>query len=136
MWCGGISKEVMKTIIAGSRNIWDYSIIDQAVFESGFEISEVISGFAQGVDTVGEAWSLVNGLGYATPFKANWDKFGLSAGHRRNLQMGEYADALVAVWDGKSPGTKSMIKIARQRGLKIFVKDLSKVEISGLFVDT
>ena len=31
------------------------------------------------------------------------------------------ADALVAVWDGKSPGTKHMIDVAKARGLRIFV---------------
>jgi hypothetical protein len=96
----------MKTIIAGSRTIWDYGLIDQAVFESGFDITEVVSGYAQGVDAVGEAWSLVNNIGndhgYATPFRANWDRYGLAAGHRRNKEMGDYAKALIAVWDGKS----------------------------------
>ena len=126
----------MKVIIAGSRTIWDYSIIDQAVFDSGFNVTEVVSGYAGGVDAVGEAWSLVNGLGYATPFRADWNKYGLAAGHRRNRQMAEYAHALIAVWDGKSPGTKSMIKIAKKLGLKIYLKNLSKRETNGLFVDT
>lgn len=123
----------MITIIAGSRMIWDYSIVDQAIFESGFKISEVVSGYAKGVDAVGEAWSLVNGLGYATPFKADWNRFGLAAGHRRNVQMGDYAEALVAVWDGKSTGTQGMIRYARKKGLRVFVKDLSKPEKEGLF---
>lgn len=124
----------MKTIIAGSRTIHDYNIVDQAVFESGFEITEVVSGYARGVDTVGEAWSLVNGLGYAKSFKADWDRFGNSAGHYRNIEMGNYAEALIAVWDGVSRGTKDMIKFAEKKRLKIYVKILSKENLGGLFV--
>jgi hypothetical protein len=124
----------MITIIAGCRDIWDYRLVDEAVYESGFDITEVVSGYASGIDTVGEAWSLVNGLGYATPFKANWSKFGRYAGYKRNKEMGDYAEALVAIWDGKSPGTRSMIQYAEERGLKIYVKIVSKENLGGLFV--
>jgi hypothetical protein len=43
-------------------------------------------------------------------FPADWNKFGKSAGHVRNQAMADYADILLAFWDGKSTGTKSMIK--------------------------
>ena len=115
----------MRVIIAGGRDIHSYDIVDDAVGaaieEYGFEITEVVSGYARGVDTVGEAWSIVNGLGYATPFPADWDRFGKSAGYRRNEEMADYADALIAVWDGESRGTKHMIDIARRKGLEVFV---------------
>jgi NADPH-dependent 7-cyano-7-deazaguanine reductase QueF-like protein len=42
-------------------------------------------------------------------FPADWNKHGRAAGPIRNAQMGDYADQLVAVWDGKSKGTKNMI---------------------------
>jgi hypothetical protein len=125
---------LMITIIAGTRDIWDYNLVDQAVYESGFNITEVVSGYARGVDTVGEAWSLVNGLGYAKAFKADWDQYGLSAGHRRNLEMAIYAQALIAIWDGKSKGTRDMIKVATQKNLVVYVKNLSRRENYGLFV--
>lgn len=124
----------MKTIIAGSRTIFDYYIVDQAIFESGFEITEVVSGYARGIDTVGEAWSLVNGLGYAKSFKADWDRFGNAAGHYRNVEMGDYAEAAIIVWDGKSRGSRDMIKIAKQKRLKCYVKEVSNENLSGLFV--
>jgi len=31
------------------------------------------------------------------------------------------SDALIAVWDGKSPGTKGMISVAEKRGIKVHV---------------
>ena len=54
-------------------------------------------------------------------FKAEWRKFGKQAGVLRNIDMAHYANALIAVWDGKSPGTMNMINVARRRGLEVFV---------------
>ena len=45
----------MKTIIAGSRTVSDYQTIEQAIRQSGFTITEVISGGAKGVDALAEA---------------------------------------------------------------------------------
>ena len=55
-------------------------------------------------------------------FPADWDKYGKRAGYLRNVQMAEYADALLAFWDGESRGTKNMIDEALSRGLKVGVK--------------
>jgi hypothetical protein len=111
----------VRTIIAGGRDNHSYYDVDDAVMASGFVITEVVSGYARGIDTAGEAWSIVNGLGFAKPFPADWDRYGNSAGYRRNAEMADYAEALVAVWDGKSKGTKSMIEIATQKDLEVFV---------------
>ena len=54
--------------------------------------------------------------------EADWETYGKSAGYRRNVDMAESADALVALWDGVSNGTKHMINIARQKGLRVHVK--------------
>jgi len=111
----------MKTIIAGSRSINDLRIVEKAIDQSGFKVSEVVCGGARGVDDLGRKWA---GNGNRIPvkmFPAKWDQFGKSAGYRRNVEMGEYADALIAVWDGKSRGTKHMIDIAAQKGLQVSV---------------
>ena len=50
-------------------------------------------------------------------FPADWDKHGKSAGYKRNLEMAENADALIAFWDGESRGTKHMIDIAKEKNL-------------------
>lgn len=99
----------MKVIIAGSRDISDYSQIVTAVDSSGFKISEVVSGGARGVDHLGEKFALENCI----PFKiffADWDTYGRRAGPIRNAQMAKYANAAVVVWDGKSSGTRNMIE--------------------------
>ena len=111
----------MKTIIAGSRNIYDYGLVEEAVKESGFDITEVVSGKARGVDTLGEMWA-DNHKVSVKPFPADWDRYGKRAGPIRNFQMANYADALIAIWDFKSHGTKNMIKNARYKGLKVYIK--------------
>ena len=39
--------------------------------------------------------------------------------------MADNADALIAVWDGESRGTADMIKKARDRGLRVYIKYVS-----------
>lgn len=53
-------------------------------------------------------------------FRADWDTHGKSAGYKRNSQMADHADMLIAFWDGKSKGTKHMIDLARAK--KLIVK--------------
>jgi hypothetical protein len=113
----------MKTIIAGSRNIKSYSTVLKAIKASGFEITEVVSGGARGIDRLGEIWGVKNDLNVER-FLAQWDKYGKSAGYRRNVEMANYAEALIAIWDGESKGTKHMIDIATEKGLKVFVHRL------------
>ena len=110
----------MRTIIAGSRTIVDYDTVATAIAESGFNITEVVSGGARGVDTVGELWAENNGIP-VTRFLADWNKYGRAAGNRRNVQMAEYADALVCCWDGTSSGSADMISQARRYNLKTHV---------------
>ncbi len=102
----------MKVIIAGSRSITDYALVEQAILESPFYVEEVVSGCARGVDQFGEQWALKTGMPI-TRFPANWS-LGRKAGMIRNREMADYADALIAVWDGKSHGTRHMIAYIRK----------------------
>lgn len=118
----------MKTIIAGSRTI------DDPMFTSGvvtnileanpwFKITEIVSGGARGVDQHGELLAPFLNVPVKR-FPADWHEYGKLAGRYRNEQMAKYADALIAVWDGKSTGTKHMIETAMYRGLwvKVYIK--------------
>ncbi len=111
----------MKTIIAGSRDITDYDVVAKAIKQSGFKITEIVSGGARGVDKLGEKYARLHNYPCSF-FPAQWDKYSKSAGYKRNAEMAEYADALIAVWDGTSPGTSHVIKLAKKLGLKVFVK--------------
>ena len=111
----------MKVIIAGSREIEDMKEVEAAIKESGFSITEVVSGTARGVDCLGEKWAMENDRRLAV-FRAEWETLGKAAGFIRNRRMAEYADALIAVWDGKSKGTMNMIDNAEELDLFIYVK--------------
>lgn len=115
----------MKVIIAGSRNIENYQLVENIINDVRVtllrDITEIVCGMARGVDLLG--------LDYATnhnipvkKFPAEWNKYGKSAGYRRNEKMADYADYLIAIWDGKSKGTKHMIDIANKKDLSHVVK--------------
>ncbi len=118
----------MKVIIAGTRykdkdeNIPfdDYNLVVKTIEDSGFTITEVVSGTATGVDRLGEQWARANNI----PIKempADWNRYGRSAGPFRNKAMAEYADAAIVIWDGKSPGSRNMIEnmIRRKKPYRI-----------------
>jgi len=114
----------MKVIIAGSRVFNDYGLLCQAVVDSGFDITEVVSGCARGADTLGERWAADHGVPVAR-FAAEWDKYQRAAGPIRNRQMAEYAEGLIALPVGEARGTRDMIRQATKLKLKVFVKEAS-----------
>ena len=110
----------MKTIIAGGRECVDYRVVSKAMLQFGEEVTEVVSGCARGADTLGEQWARNHSIPIKR-FPADWDKHGRGAGYIRNKYMANYADALVALWDGVSRGTANMIEEAKKKGLVVFV---------------
>lgn len=86
--------------------------------DSGFQITEVVSGGQRGVDAMGEIWAESKNIPVHVE-EADWILYGRAAGPIRNRKMAEYADALIAVWDGHSRGSLSMIQEATRTGLKI-----------------
>ena len=105
----------MKIIIAGGRNFNDYNKLREScdnILVNQKDV-EIVSGTAAGADTLGERYAQEKGY-EVKKFPAQWDLYGKSAGYKRNQQMAEYADGLIAFWDGKSRGTKHMIDIANK----------------------
>lgn len=113
----------MKTIIAGSRAGPKYSDLTEAIKSCGWSPSVIVSGTARGADQLGEAWAVNNGVPIER-YAADWAKFGRAAGPIRNKIMAQNAEALIALWDGKSSGTKNMIELAKTYGLKVYVRIL------------
>jgi len=118
----------MKVIIAGSRDIIDYSLVCDVIKESGYEITEVVSGTARGVDRLGERWANENNIPIE-PFPANWKPNGIfdkAAGYKRNRLMAEYADALIAISLNNSKGTRHMIDIMNTMEKMVHVKMINE----------
>jgi len=112
----------VKVIIAGGRGFNDYDLLCRKadkILSRQSEI-EIVSGAARGADKLGERYADERGYPIKR-FPADWGTFGKKAGYMRNEDMAEYADALIAFWDGTSKGTKHMIDIARNNDLKVRV---------------
>jgi len=120
----------MRVIIAGSRTVTEEQV--RAALEGcswiGF-VSAVVSGTAKGADEFGETWAHEYGI-QVIRYPAEWKKYGKRAGPLRNKVMADNAEGLVAVWDGTSRGTHSMISLASERGLRISIlrTDLGRIE--------
>lgn len=110
-----------KIIIAGGRDFNNYKLLSNSCYEHIlYRDVEIVSGTARGADKLGEKFAKEYGL-KLTKFPANWNKYGKSAGYLRNKQMAEYADELIAFWNGKSKGTKHMINLAKSLNLKVII---------------
>ena len=102
-----------KLIVAGGRKFNDYDLASRAIMElanvdyKDREVS-IVSGMATGADALGVRFAKEHGV-HLHEFPAYWDKYGKRAGFMRNSDMGNFADGLLAFWDGKSPGSKHMI---------------------------
>lgn len=114
-------------IVAGSRSFADegrlFADLDRLLARQmeidGVEI--VCGGCPSGADALAERYARSRGLPLLV-FPAQWAAFGRAAGPIRNDAMAAYGDALVAYWDGLSPGTESMIKCARRYGRRVVVR--------------
>lgn len=120
----------MRVIIAGSRGFSDYVYLYRVCSQilSKQKDIEIVSGGADGADKLGELFARDRGFRLKI-FPADWVNLGKRAGYARNVEMAEYADALIAFWDGQSKGTKHMIDIAKRKGLKIRVLEYNNTQI-------
>jgi len=111
---------MIKVIIAGGRNFDDYRKLCQVCdeFLKDQNIVEIVSGAYKGADILGEKYAAERNHPIKQ-FPADWRRYRKSAGLKRNIEMASYADILIAFWDGESKGTKNMIELATQAGLKV-----------------
>lgn len=122
----------MKLIVAGSRTVDKY----RALYEflkwniDSLDIvpsnTELVSGMCpRGADQVPYLLKRLSGV-VPDPsmiiheFPAKWDVHGKAAGHIRNKEMADFADALLLIWDGKSPGSKNMKQNMEKLGKKVW----------------
>lgn len=115
----------MKLIVAGGRDFVNTQVMITVLMdlvEKG-KIDpnpELVCGMARGADILAfRLWKSANMQIHV--FRAEWDTYGKSAGFRRNKEMGEFADAAVCFWDGKSKGTKHMIDIMNRLNKPVYV---------------
>ena len=108
---------VDKLLICGSRSI-DFINLDNYLKPDCCNV--VIAGGARGIDTIAEKWAKRHGI-KTDIYKPEWDKYGKSAGIKRNKIMVDNADFVLAFWDNKSSGTLNSIDYAKKKGIPIIV---------------
>lgn len=100
----------MKIAIIGSRSI-TMTNIDEYVSNN----DEIVSGGAAGMDSCAAKYARRTGL-KLTEFLPQYDKYGRAAPIVRNKEIVDYADKVVAFWDGRSKGTLFVIEYAQKTG--------------------
>lgn len=133
-----------KVLVSGDRN-WTYgpgnrvqfdrlcSVLDLACTSRSWFYGDldgnwlphihVINGAARGVDSMSTDYAVVNWCHF-TEVPADWDKYGKSAGPKRNIEMLRLSPNLVVAFHNDlagSRGTKHMVKIARKAGVPVEV---------------
>ncbi|MBQ9162295.1 MAG: hypothetical protein IJX74_03370 [Clostridia bacterium] len=101
----------MKIAIIGSRTVTVNNMGDY--LPDGCD--EIVSGGAAGIDTCAAEYAVQNGI-KLTVFKPEYSKYGRAAPIVRNKQIVDYSDIVIAFWDGKSRGTKSVIDYCEKTG--------------------
>ena len=114
-------KDTFNVIVAGSRSFGNYALLKEklnAILKEKKTTHQVqiISGGAAGADKLGEIYAKEHDLDLKL-FPANWQLHGNKAGYIRNTEMARHAQAVVVFWDGKSSGTRHMIKTAHKLNL-------------------
>ncbi|OYT14606.1 MAG: hypothetical protein B7C24_17425 [Bacteroidetes bacterium 4572_77] len=112
----------MKVIIAGSRTIADYNIVKNAIKQSGWldEITIIVSGGARGVDQLALKFAEDYNI-TTTVFHPDWKKYRKGAGYKRNVEMANYGDRLIAIQRNFSKGTDHMIETMLKMNKKVFL---------------
>lgn len=108
-------------LVVGSRGFNDYQLMCNVLdyLLQNKKYIEIVSGGAKGADSLAERYANEHPNCRLKVFPANWDKYGKSAGYRRNEQMHSYISApsdndrgVVAFWDGQSKGTAHNFELA------------------------
>ncbi len=109
----------MKVAVIGSRNL----VVQDLGKYLPEETMEIVSGGAKGIDTCARKYALANGL-KLTEFLPEYNRYGRGAPLKRNLQIIEYADCVLAFWDGQSRGTKFVIQHCKEQNkpIRVFLK--------------
>ena len=106
----------MKVAVVGSRAVTVENL--EAYLPAG--VSEIVSGGAVGVDSCAKEYAREKGLLYKE-FLPNYARYKRAAPIKRNEQIVQYADRVIAFWDGKSRGTKYTIDFCKSLGKEITV---------------
>ena len=109
----------MKVAVIGSRD-WDVNNLEKYLPEN---TTEIVSGGAKGIDTCARNYANNNQI-KLTEFLPDYKRFGRAAPIKRNYEIVDYSDMVIAFWNGSSKGTKSVIDYCKktEKTIKIYIK--------------
>jgi predicted Rossmann fold nucleotide-binding protein DprA/Smf involved in DNA uptake len=110
--------QAIKLAVIGSRTFTDYKLLCLTLDK--YEISAIVSGGADGADSLGQRYAKDKGLKILIIYP-NWNKDGKSAGFKRNREIIEKCDKVVAFWQNDSKGTANSISIAKELNKEVEV---------------
>jgi len=113
--------DIKRIVIAGSRTCRSTGVLKKALRVCGWKPSVILCGEALGADQLGKRYAVSKGL-HVESFPADWKSKGKGAGMIRNLEMLKRADGLIALWDGRSPGTRHIIHSAKALNIPTHVQ--------------
>ena len=103
----------MNLAVVGSRTFNNYELLENEILKSKLNIGCIVSGGAKGADKLAERFAMKYNLD-TNILLPEWDKYGKSAGYRRNKDIIDACDICIAFWDGESTGTKHTIDLAQE----------------------
>lgn len=123
-------KPTYRIVIGGCRDFNDYSIFEPFVDKCLQRLSAegnivILSGHCSGVDTMAEKYAKEHDYELEI-YPAEWEKYGKKAGPLRNELMVQKSNYVIAFWDEKSRGTKSLIQYAEKNDRPIRVKIIER----------
>jgi hypothetical protein len=116
----------MKIAVVGSRNFNDksklFDILDtlEQQVKDFDQIDLIVSGGATGADQLAEEYAKEKGI-KTDIYLPQYNLYGRGAALKRNLQIIDAADIVVAFWDGKSPGTNHTINESKKREKEVLI---------------
>lgn len=84
------------------------------------DTSEIVSDGAKGIDLCAKQYAIKNNI-KLVEFLPNYARYDRGAPIKRNNQIVDYCDVIIAFWDGISKGTKYTIDYAKSKNKKIVV---------------
>jgi hypothetical protein len=117
---------MMKIAVIGSRDFKNEELLNLVLDNLSDYILDcsaialLVSGGAAGADLLAEQYAQRNKI-QTKIFLPDYDRFGRSAPLKRNVQIVEYSEAVVAFWNGASAGTLHAIKEALKLDKKVIV---------------
>jgi hypothetical protein len=115
----------MNFALIGTRSFFDYVLMKTVL--SQYKIDKIISGGARGADKLSEKYAKENNIEIEI-FPADWNKYGKAAGFKRNYDIIDNCDVVIAFWNGESSGTKHSLTYGKKLKKHIVIIEYLKIK--------